>query len=370
MTEHLYKKLIYKSAKIGTCIALSVLALNLSACKKPEKDLAEASKIDKSTQVSVVRVGTQNLEIFEEAVGTIEGVIDPTVAAEISARVIKVLVHPGQPVKKGETIALLDGSDFGLQRNEAQTEVGRIEVLIANQQKVVGRNQALVDKNFISKNALDDASAQLNALKQQLAGAKSRISTINHSGAKNRVIAPTDGVVEKQLVASGDFVRFGDPIVQIISKKLLRAHLPFPESVAAKLKPGLTIKLTTPTSSKEVISVINELKPQVMTDSRAIDVIADIRDEPDWQPGASVVGRVILGGRNAAIVVPEQSLVLRPAGEVVYVIVGNTAKQKIVKSGLAQNGGVEILEGLNGGETVAVDGAAFLTDNAKVSILK
>lgn len=370
MTHQLQHNLIDNKVKSYILFGLCMLIFSLSACKKAEDTATEAAKTNKSTQINVVKVTTQNLEIFEEAVGTIEGVIDPTVAAEISARVIKVLVHPGQTVKKGETIALLDGSDFGLQRNEAQTEVGRIEVLIANQQKVVGRNQALVDKNFISKNALDDASAQLNALKQQLAGAKSRISTINHSGAKNRVVAPTDGVVEKQLVASGDFVRIGDPIVQIISKKLLRAHLPFPESVAAKLKPGLTIKLTTPTSSKEVISVINELKPQVMADSRAIDVIADIRDEADWQPGASVVGRVILGGRNAAIVVPEQSLVLRPAGEVVYVIVGDTAKQKIVKSGLAHNGGIEILEGLNGGEMVAVDGAAFLTDNAKVSILQ
>ena len=370
MTEYLYKNLTCKSVKITACVALSLLTLSLSACKKPDKDSTEASKTSKSTQVSVVKVGTQNLEVFEEAVGTIEGVIDPTVAAEISARVIKVLVHPGQMVKKGETIALLDGSDFGLQREEAQTEVGRIEVLIANQQKIVDRDQTLVGKNFISKNVLDDASAQLDALRQQLAGAKSRINTIAHTGAKNRVVAPTDGIVEKQLVASGDFVRIGDPIVQIISKKLLRAHLPFPESVASKLKPGLKIKLTTPTSSKEVISVIAQLKPQVMSDSRAIDVIADIRDEPDWQPGASVVGRVILGGRNAAIVVPEQSLVLRPAGEVVYVIVGDTAKQKVVKSGLAQNGGIEILEGLNGGETVAVDGAAFLTDNAKVSIIK
>lgn len=368
--KHLYINHNKNNHNFCKIIAVGLLILNLSACKKPEENTAETPKTNKSTQISVVKVATQNLEVFEEAVGTIEGVIDPTVAAEISARVIKVLVHPGQTVKKGETIALLDGSDFGLQRNEAQTEVGRIEVLVANQQKVVDRNQTLVDKNFISKNVVDDAGAQLNALKQQLAGAKSRISTIAHSGAKNRVVAPTDGIVEKQLVASGDFVRIGDPIVQIISKKLLRAHLPFPESVAAKLKPGLTIKLTTPTSSKEVISVINQLKPQVMADSRAIDVIADIRDEPDWQPGASVVGRVILGGRNAAIVVPEQSLVLRPAGEVVYVIVGDTAKQTIVKSGLAHNGGIEILQGLNGGETVAVDGAAFLTDNAKISILK
>lgn len=345
----------------------------LLACKKTDGDNKEGkndqSSLAKSTQISVIKVGTKNLQLFEESVGTIEGVIDPTIAAEISARVIKVLVHPGQTVKKGQTIALLDGSDFGLQRQEALTEVARIEALLANQGKVVERNQALVNKNFISKNALDDANAQKDVLKQQLAGAKSRINMINHNGAKDRVVAPTDGVVQKQIVSNGDFVRVGDPIVQIISKKLLRAHLPFPENVAAKLHAGLTVKLTTPTSSKEVTSVIRELKPQISDTNRAIDVVVDIKDEADWQPGASVNGKVLLGERNSAVLVPEQSVVLRPAGEVVYEIVDGKALQRVIKIGMQQNGFVEILEGLKGGETVAVDGAAFLTDKAKVSIL-
>lgn len=351
--------------------ALIGLLLCLSACKKNDGKEAEADKSasPKSTQISVVKVATQNLAVFEESVGTIEGVIDPTVAAEISARVIKVLVHPGQTVKKGETIALLDGSDFGLQRQEALTEVARIEALLANQGKVVERNQALVSKNFISKNALDDASAQQAALKQQLAGAKSRVNTINHNGAKDRVVAPTDGVVQKQIVSNGDFVRVGDPIVQIISKKLLRAHLPFPENVASKLQPGLTVQLTTPTSSKEVTSVIRELKPQITDTNRSIDVIADIKDEADWQPGASVNGKVLLDSHTSAVLVPEQSVVLRPAGEVVYEIMEGKALQRIIKTGMQQNGFVEVLEGLKGGETIAVDGAAFLTDKAKVSVL-
>lgn len=356
-----------------TLIFTISIGLAATACSQNENKTDEAKNTDtsqKSTQISVTKVATQNLSVFEEAIGTLEGVIDPTVAAEIAARVVKVLVHPGQTVKKGETVALLDGSDFGLQRQEAQSEVGRIEVLIANQNKMVERNRALVNKNFISKNALDDANSQLNALKQQLAGAKSRINTINHNGAKNRVVAPTDGVVEKQLVASGDYVRVGDPIVQIISKKLLRAHIPFPENIAAKLKPGLTIILTTPTSSKEVSSTINELKPQVTAENRSIDVIADVRDEADWQPGASVKGRILLGDKNSALIVPEQSVVLRPAGEVVYEVQNNIAVQRIVKTGLQQNGQVEILDGLSGGETIAVDGAAFLTDKTKVSILK
>lgn len=349
----------------------ATIGLSVGACSKDEAADTKSDAANlKSTQISVVKVDTKNLSLYEESVGTLEGVIDPTIAAEISARVLKVLVHPGQTVKKGETLALLDGSDFGYQRQESLSEVARIEALLANQAKIVERNRALVEKNFISKNALDDANTQQDALKQQLAGAKSRIATINHNGSKNRVVSPTDGVVEKQLVATGDYVRVGDPIVQIISKKLLRAHIPFPEHIAAKLKPGLTVIMTTPTSSKEVQSVINELKPLIVANSRSIDVIADIRDEADWQPGASVNARVILGDRPSAIVVPEQSIVLRPAGEVVYEIVNNEALQRVVKTGLQQNGGIEILEGLSGNETIAVDGAAFLTDKAKVSIIK
>ena len=355
--------------KITLFVLFTLLAM-LSACKKNESATADKSKDAKFTQVSVVKVASENLALVEETVGSIESVIDPTIAAEISARVTKVLVHPGQTVKKGETIALLDGSDFGLQRQEALTEVARIEALVANQAKIVERNRALVDKNFISKNALDDVTTQQDALKQQLAGAKSRVATISHSGAKNRVVAPADGVVQTQTVAEGDYVRIGDPIVQIISKKILRAHLPFPESIAAKLRPGLTVKLTTPTSDKEITSVVRELNPLIATNNRTIDVVVDINNEADWQPGASVNGKVLLGERASAILVPEQSVILRPAGEVVYEILNNEAHQRIVKSGLQQNGMIEILEGLHGGETIAKDGAAFLTDKAKVSILE
>ncbi len=350
-------------------IGFSIICL--AACSKNEASDTKSELAGvKPTQISVIKVDTQNLALYEESVGTLEGVIDPVVAAEIAARVLKVLVHPGQTVKKGETIALLDGSDFNYQRQESLSEVARMQALLANQEKIVQRNRTLVEKNFISKNALDDASTQQDALKQQLEGAKSRIATINHNSSKNRVVSPTDGIVEKQLVATGDFVKVGDPIVQIISKKLLRAHLPFPEHIAAKLKPGLVVILTTPTSNKEVRSVINELKPLVTANNRSIDVIADIKDAADWQPGASVNGRVILGDRPSAFVVPEQSIVLRPAGEVVYEIRNNEAVQRVVKTGLQQNGGVEILQGLNGKETIAVDGAAFLTDKAKVNVIQ
>jgi hypothetical protein len=66
--------------------------------------------------------------------------------------------------------------------------------------------------------------------------------------------------------------------------------------------------------------------------------------------------------------VPEQSVVLRPAGKVVYAIEGNVARQRIVETGLRQDGLQEVTKGLAAGEVVAADGAGFLTDGAAITL--
>lgn len=355
--------------KITSVAALTIalLAIATTACSKkdPEQD---AKKKPQAALISTGVAESSKLEVREESIGTLEGLIDPTVAAEAAGRVVKVLAHPGQVVKKGEGLVLIDATDYNLQRTEAQAEVSRLEALVANQGRIVDRNQVLVQKKFISQNALEDVTTQQAALQQQLDGAKARMAMVEHTKAKTSVVAPIDGVVQKQIVSTGDFVKIGDPLLQIISKQKLRAHLPLPESVAAKIHAGIKVRLSTPTSPNEVVSTIRELKPLISETSRAVDVIADVNDEAGWQPGASVKGEIILGDHANAVLVPEQSVVLRPAGEVVYVIQNDIAMQKIVKTGLRQDGKIEIVEGLSAGEVIAKDGAAFLTDKAKIKI--
>lgn len=359
---------MYKSNfRIFTLASIAVLFIILSACGKSDGK-TDGSKGPKPTLVTVTQIKNQTLEITEQTVGTLEGLIDPTIAAEVAARVINVHVNPGQTVKQGELIATLDAADFSMQRSEAQAEVARVQALLENQAKTVARSQALVDKKFIAQTAVDNDVAQQTVLKQQLKAAMARVGTINHSSSKTKVFAPIAGVIEKKLVDTGDFVNVGSPIVQIISKQRLRAHLPFPEHIGASLKPGLKVRLSTPTSPKTIESQILELKPLITEGSRSIDVIADVINETDWQPGASVTGVVILGEQPAAMMVPEQSVVLRPAGDVVYVVRDNMAHQVIVKTGLHQNGLVEITQGLNENDTIVVDGAGFLTDKAAIRL--
>ena len=359
---------MYKiSFKILSLASFAALFIVLSACGKSDGK-TEDKKGPKPTLVTVTQIKNQPIEVTEQTIGSLEGLIDPTVAAEVAARVIKVHVNPGQTVKQGQLVATLDAADFSMQRSEAQAEVARVQALLENQAKTVARSQALVDKKFIAQTAVDNDVAQQTVLKQQLKAAVARVGTINHTSSKTKVFAPIAGVVEKKLVDTGDFVNVGSPIIQIISKQRLRAHLPFPEHIGASLKPGLKVRLSTPTSPKTIESQILELKPLITEGSRSIDVIADVVNETDWQPGASVAGVVILGEQPAAMMVPEQSVVLRPAGDVVYVVRDNMANQVIVKIGSRQNGLVEITKGLKENDMIVVDGAGFLTDKAMVTL--
>ncbi|MDO8962648.1 MAG: efflux RND transporter periplasmic adaptor subunit [Methylophilus sp.] len=356
---------------IYTRLILASFVVFSVGCGNGDSDSQQQKAIDNGTKPTLVTVTTikkQIVELTEDAVGTLEGLIDPTVASEVAARVVKVHVSPGDPVTKGQLLATLDATDFTMQRNEALAEVNRIQALLENQAKIVARNQTLVDKKFISQNVVDNDKAQQNVLKQQLEAATARVGTINHNSSKTRIVSPVNGTVETRLVSAGDYLKMGDPILQIISKQKLRAHLPFPEHIGAKLKPGLKVRLTTPTSTKAVETVIQELKPLIAEGSRTIDVIADVVDEPGWQPGATVNGTVILGEESSAMMIPEQSLVLRPAGEVVYVVRDGMAYQAVVKTGYRKNGLIELLEGLQPDATIVVDGAGFLTDKTPVTI--
>ena len=91
--------------------------------------------------------------------------------------------------------------------------------------------------------------------------------------------------------------------------------------------------LKRPTSEKPYLTKIQELKPQIIADSRSIDVIADIVDELSWQAGASVKGTIIFE-KKESISVPEQSVVLRPSGTVVYEAVDGKAIARTITTGI------------------------------------
>ncbi len=347
-------------------VTLVPLAVGLVFTGCGKKDQTNQSP---ATVITVTQSKQQDLQIVQEAIGQVDSETSPFVAAEVAGRIVKVAVDAGQRVVAGQVLAELDPQDQQIARQSAAAEVNRVQALLTNQQRLVERYQALVKENFISQTALESAESQLDALREQLAAAKAQLEAAERNFYKTRIIAPVSGRVEQRMIAVGDYVTLGKSLFQLTTTQALRVRLPFPETIAPQLRTGLPVRLSTPTApGKTVQGRISEIRPMVGSANRAIEVIVEVPNPGDWKPGASVNGGVVVAEHPQAVVIPEISLVLRPAGEVVYVIKNNQAEQRVVRSGVRQDGNVEILSGIAPGETVAVDGASFLTDKAPVAL--
>ncbi len=186
------------------------------AARKSEKGPGKGGS--QAVLITSAVVQARTLEIYEEVVGTIENVIDPTIGAEVAGRVTRVAGFTGKKVAKGELIAEIDAADFHIQARADQAEIGRLTSLLEQQERVVERNKKLVGQGFISQNAIDDAIAQRNALRQQLAAARARAEATGRGLTKSRVLAPVDGEIETQIVAIGDYVKVGDPLFKLVGR--------------------------------------------------------------------------------------------------------------------------------------------------------
>jgi membrane fusion protein (multidrug efflux system) len=324
-----------------------------------------------ATLVSVAKADVRTLEVVEDSVGSLENFMDPKVGAEVAGRVVSVQGFVGKKVKRGDPLAEIDASDLEIQSRADSAEIARLEALVANQDRIIANQQKLVEKGYISQNALDESLAQGKAIREQLAVARAKLDANRNSLRKTKVVSPIDGEIEVQIVAPGDYVKLGDPMFQLVGTQRLHAHLPFPESAASRLKVGQPVRLTSPLMPDFVVEgKIDEIRPTVTATSRALDVIVKFDTDGKFRGGGTVNAQVVTGRRTNAIVVPEQSVVLRPAGKVVYVVEDGKAMQRIVQTGYRQGGLIEITAGLTGGETIAVDGAGFLTNSASVAVAR
>ncbi|NLO80737.1 MAG: efflux RND transporter periplasmic adaptor subunit [Xanthomonadaceae bacterium] len=345
---------------------LSMLVLAVAGCdRQPEQ---QAAPEQRRTLITTTVAELRPVQLIEHSIGVIEAIDAPTLTAEVAGQVTRVLVDVGATVRQGDLLALIDPQPYQLARSAAAADVQRLESVIEQQQRQVARYRELVKENFVSEAALEEAEAQLAALREQHKAALAQLRLAQRDLAQAEVRAPVAGLVDLRLVAAGDFVGRGSPMFRLVSLSTLQVRLPFPETVASRLQPGLPVQLSSPlTPEQQVEGVIRQLRPALSSGGRALEAIVEIPNPGGWRAGGSVRGSVVLADREG-VLVPEASVVQRPAGTVVYEIVDGTARERRVETGVRRDGWVEIRDGLPAGAVVAVDGAGFLSDGAAVNV--
>lgn len=341
----------------------------VTACAKKDESGKPGGSGPRPVMITTATAETKLLEVTEETVGFLESKNAPQIAAEITGRVANIEVEAGTKVIKGQLLAKIDDQDIALAVSLAQADIKRLEALMRTQSKQTQRQRNLVDGNFTSRSLLDEAESQLDALQEQLNSARLRLQQAERDLARTRIVAPITGQIEKRLIAKGDYVRPGTPVFQLAGTDELLVSLSLPERLAQKVHIGTEIELIAPLNPEHVVQgKISEVRPMIGSQNQALNVTAEISNPGGWKPGATVNARIILEKREQAIIIPELSLVRRPAGKVVYVVADGKALQRTVTVGARQRGVVEIISGVNAGEIVAFDGSTYLSDGAAVVV--
>ena len=319
--------------------------------------------------VSTTTVITMNLNEEDNVMGMIYSRSSPEIAAEVSGRVISVIADIGDVVEKGQVLAQIDSEKYDLQLAQSKAEIARLSALLVNQELDLKRAEKLFKDNLVSEEMVDRTRAEFNALSEQINAANAQLRNSERLIEETEIKAPIKTKVAAKHIDIGDFVQNGMIVYELVDTKNLRVALSFPEYQSLKLKKGLKVFLTTPTSIDEnVETVIKEIKPNVNSNNRSITAIVDFDNPGSWVPGASTQARIILSTYQDALVLPQLAVVRRSVGDVVYLIQNDTAVEQQVDTGIEKDGLVHIKSGLKKGDIVALDGAGFLTNGTQIKI--
>lgn len=353
---------------MGYCVkellVLAMLVPMLVGCQKRTEEPVKVS----GTPITVSKVTSEDVLYVEKSLGTIDSKSAPMVNSEVNGQIVMVGCEVGDRVSIGDVLAVIDSSQYKNSNDSLQAQVRMYEAQLDNQKKTTSRYEELLKQNFVSEAKLDELKTVQKGYAEQLSSAKAALKESARNLEKSVIKSPISGVIYARQVSTGDFASVGKPMFGIVNSELLTIRAPFPEGVGGRIKKGQKVRLTTTDSNSTVIGAISDIKPFVTSSSRSFDAIIGVKNPGNWFAGGSIGVEVITDEHKNSMVVPESAVVLRPAGNVVYVVNNESVKQKKVTVGEKHNGKIEIINGIDSSEIVAVDGAGLLTDGAKVVI--
>ncbi|MHB1085204.1 MAG: efflux RND transporter periplasmic adaptor subunit [Thiobacillus sp.] len=308
--------------------------------------------------VNMMKVSETPVSNTVSAVGALIAENSVVLRSEIDGRIDKLLFREGQPVKKGAVLVVLNSAEQRARLAAAQADLNLAE----NRFK---RSEELVAKNFISRQALDEARANLDILRARRQQEQVALS-------KTVLRAPFSAVAGLRQVSPGAYVSKGSDIIRLDALGTLKLEVPVPETYLSLVRIGLPITLTFDALPGQTFSgTVHAIDPVVDPVSRNVRVRARIANpKGQLKPGMFARATANLGGKTHAILLPEQVIVPKSDGSYVFLAVDGKAELRKVELGKREPGRVEIVSGVQVGDTVVLNGQIKLRPGIPVVTLE
>jgi RND family efflux transporter MFP subunit len=328
-----------------------------------ETAIAAGDDNEKQAQnVTVIVPGSGLVERRINASGTFAARREmPVGVAGEGGQVARVMVQPGDWVKKGAILAYIDRS---VQNQQAQQQAAQINVSQADLKLAeanLERAQKLVGRGFISQADIDQRIATRDQARARVNVAKAQYNELLARAGRLNIVAPESGLVLERNVEPGQVVSAGSGVLFRLAaggEMELRAQLS--ESDLSSLSNGVKANIT-PTGSQEVFTgQVWQIAPVIDQTTRQGTARIALPYNQAIRPGG-FGNAVIISGSSSSPILPQSAVQSDNDGSYVYIVgKDNKVERRDIETGAVNADGITILSGLKGNEKVVLYAAGFL----------
>ncbi|MGB1410247.1 MAG: efflux RND transporter periplasmic adaptor subunit [Flavobacteriaceae bacterium] len=336
------------------------------------QDLADLDraigKLDQSEKLSLVTamvVQPERFEHFVQVQGDVATKQNIVLYPQFSGQLKKLHVVVGDEVKKGAILATLDDNGLSQQLNQLKVQEALAKTTFERQEKLWAQNIG--------------SELQFLQAKTQYEAQKSLTQQLSQQLEKTQIIAPFDGTIDAVLAEAGTVVSAGvSPVFRLVNLSNMYLKADVPESYLSEVVAGKKVMVDFPVLGLKVASKVRSVGRYINPGNRTFSIEVDLpKQTSQIKPNLTAQIQINDYTSEQALLVPQSVISENAAGQqYVYTTFydqereQSTALKRIVVTGKTEGDFVEILEGIQAGDTVISEGARSVKDGQAISILK
>ncbi len=396
------------SATVAGLLTLLILpALFAVACKSDYPASGrQTAPGDKSAARQVKTVPVMQTPVGQTVTvnGTLAAYDQTTVSTKVPGRLQSISVDLGSVVRRGQSIAQLETSDYKLRVQQTEAALaqarsrlglspdGTDDKVTAEQTGTVRQARAVLDEAKLKRERaaklveqgviaraefdaaeaeykvavghLQDAIEEIRNRQGLLAQRRSELALARQQLADSNVYSPLDGVVQEKKASVGEYLAAGAPLVTVVRMDPLRLRAEVPERESRSIRMGQHVRVSMEGDPISYTGSVKRLSPTITQQSRVLVVEADVVNNGRLRPGSFVRAEIVTDESSMAVTVPPSAIVTFAGIEKVIQVQNGKAIEKPVTTGRRGSDWVEIISGVNVGEAVVVDPGNLQTGQA------
>jgi membrane fusion protein (multidrug efflux system) len=344
------------TATVWIVLLAGVLSVQLG-CRGDSRSRTVEDKEAAVVPVEAALVTHGDIANYFTGTATLEADKETQVMAKVGGVVKRIEVEEGDYVHAGQVLAKLDDEKLSVQMEQATASLNRLETEYE-------RARELFEAQLVSAQEFQEA-------KYEYDHQKATYDLCRLDLEYTSIHTPITGVVAERMIKVGNMVLPNQAVFRVTDLDPLLAVLHVPEQRISRLRVGQVAGLRVDAvEGREFSGQVSRISPVVDPSTGTIKITVEVHDATrQLKPGMFARIDIVHDVHAGAMLLPRDALIDEDNRSVVFVVRDSTAYKQDVETGYVNSTHVEVLRGLQLGDTVVTTGKGSLKDSTKVELV-